>query len=51
MHVETSELEPVTFENDRPGTVAAEAREAEWITPDFVEQSACAEICAYVFTA
>ncbi len=28
-----------------------DAREPEtlWVTPDFVEQSACAEICAYVF--
>ena len=50
MYVETNEQATVTLENDRPGH-AVEPTDAEWITPDFVEQSACAEICAYVFTA
>lgn len=28
-----------------------EVQTTEWVTPDFTEQSACAEICAYVFVA
>jgi hypothetical protein len=33
-----------------PQTDASET-ESEWVAADFVEQSACAEICAYVFAA
>lgn len=25
--------------------------DSQWVTAEFVEQSACAEICAYVFSA
>jgi hypothetical protein len=30
-------------------TESHDTETVEWSTPDFVEQSACAEICAYVF--
>ncbi len=30
-------------------TAQIESNETEWVAAEFVEQSACAEICAYVF--
>src|SRR5262245_535579 len=47
MHVETPVNETQTHENNEP----VQAPQTEWVTPDFVEQATCAEICAYVFTA
>jgi hypothetical protein len=47
MHVETPVTETQTHENNQPVREPA----TEWVTPDFIEQATCAEICAYVFTA
>ena len=43
--------ETPALENDRPRAPAADVARGTWVTPDFVEESACAEICAYVFNA
>lgn len=48
MHVDTM-TESKALENDHEPATAEPSN--EWVTPDFVEESTCAEICAYVFTA
>jgi hypothetical protein len=50
MHHDTIRTESPSLDH-APVAEAHEASATEWVTPDFTEQSACAEICAYVFTA
>jgi hypothetical protein len=45
MNEQTIETRELTIETESQET------ETQWVSADFVEQSACAEICAYVFTA
>jgi hypothetical protein len=45
MESEIQQLETITPETQ------TDADSIEWETPDLVEHSACAEICAYVFSA
>ena len=47
MNAETTQTENTSS----PSSVEHDESNAEWVTPEFVEQSACAEICAYVFSA
>ena len=48
MHVENNSTE-VAIESIH-SVETPEPTSSEWTTPDFTEQSACAEICAYVFS-
>ena len=48
MHVENTRTE-VALETVH-SVETPEPNRSEWTTPDFTEQSACAEICAYVFS-
>jgi hypothetical protein len=48
MKTETTRVESTETETR---TEATETTTIEWASPDFTEQSACAEICAYVFSA
>jgi hypothetical protein len=48
MHVETQRVETLAHDDDR---AAERVERTEWVTPEYSEQSTCAEICAYVFTA
>lgn len=46
MNEQTNETRELTIETD-----SQETSETQWVSAEFVEQSACAEICAYVFSA
>jgi hypothetical protein len=45
MNEQTTETREMTHETDSHET------DSQWVSAEFVEQSACAEICAYVFSA
>jgi hypothetical protein len=49
MDVETTPNETAVTETDRAAEAASP--HGEWVTPEYTEQSTCAEICAYVFSA
>lgn len=48
MHVDTQLAETLAPTDDRANE---RTDRTEWVTPEYTEQSTCAEICAYVFTA
>jgi hypothetical protein len=50
MQTELMTLTPISLDLDHSEQTASQPQ-TEWVTPDFDEQSTCAEICAYVFQA
>jgi hypothetical protein len=50
MQLDNTRTENTSLDN-APTAEPVDAPATEWVTPDFTEQQACAEICAYVFVA